>query len=292
MESFDGRVHINWYPGHMKKTKELLIASINLVDIILEVVDSRVPYSSKNPDINEIAKNKARILLLNKDDLAEVKITEKWVKYYESLGYVVLSISLLDPRAAQKIYYAIERVFEIKAKQIEEKGMKKRAIRLMIAGVPNSGKSTVINRLSGKKSTQTGDRPGVTKGKQWVRLKGNLEMLDTPGILWPKFEDDHVAKMLAFTGTIKDEVLEIEDIAYDLLEILKSKRIDLINKRYDYNFTGDEPTIEIMDKIAIKRGFITKGKEIDYERLSKTLLNEFRSGAIGRFSLEDPGDNI
>lgn len=288
MDSFDGRVHINWYPGHMKKTKELLATNITLVDVLVEVVDSRIPFSSKNPDIDSIAKNKPRILILNKDDLAEPRITEKWIKHYEAEGYIVINVSLLDSKAGSKIHSIIAKAFEPKSKQLEEKGMKQRAIRVMIVGVPNSGKSTVINRLSGKKSTPTGDRPGVTKGKQWVRLKGDLEMLDTPGILWPKFEDDHVAKMLAFTGTIKDTVLEMEDIAYELIETIKIRHLDAINRRYEMDFSGEEATIEMMDQIAKKRGFVTRGKEIDYERLSKTLLLEFRSGAIGRISLEDP----
>lgn len=288
MDSFDGRVHINWYPGHMKKTKELLATNITLVDVLVEVVDSRIPFSSKNPDIDSIAKNKPRILILNKDDLAEPRITEKWIKHYEAEGYIVINVSLLDSKAGSKIHSIIAKAFEPKSKQLEEKGMKQRAIRVMIVGVPNSGKSTVINRLSGKKSTPTGDRPGVTKGKQWVRLKGDLEMLDTPGILWPKFEDDHVAKMLAFTGTIKDTVLEMEDIAYELIETIKIRHLDAINRRYEMDFSGEEATIEMMDQIAKKRGFVTCGKEIDYERLSKTLLLEFRSGAIGRISLEDP----
>lgn len=282
------KMHINWYPGHMKKTKELLQINMKLVDAVVEVVDSRVPYASKNPDIDRIAGNKQRIIVLNKEDLAEQDKTSLWASYYERKGYLAAPFNSIGNLGADRIVQAIHKAFEPTKKKLEQKGMIARAPRIMIVGVPNSGKSTLINKLSGKKSAQTGDRPGVTKGKQWVRMRGNLEMLDTPGILWPKFEDEQVSLMLAFTGAIKEEVLNVEEVGFELIRFLQHHHFEKLLSRYELTLTDEAETIEIMNEIAVKRGFLVRGKEVDYLRTAKTVLNEFRSGQLGRISLEIP----
>lgn len=284
------RMHINWYPGHMKKTKELLQTNLSLVDIVVEVVDSRIPLASKNPDIDRIANNKPRIIVLNKEDLADPRETGKWISYYQKQGFIAISLNANNGNGIDRLISAIDKAYEPQKEKFLAKGMLNRPPRIMIVGIPNSGKSSLINKLTGRKSAQTGDRPGVTKGKQWVRVKGNLEMLDTPGILWPKFEDDRVAMLLAFTGAIKDDVLNIEEMGYQLLDYIIKYDSKLIEKRYSIEITDEDETINVMDKIALERKFILRGKEIDYLRTGQTILNEFRAGAIGKITLETPED--
>lgn len=284
------RMHINWYPGHMKKTKELLQTNLSLVDIVVEVVDSRIPLASKNPDIDKIANNKPRIIVLNKEDLADPRETGKWISYYQKQGFIAISLNANNGNGLDRLISAIDKAYEPQKEKFVAKGMLNRPPRIMIVGVPNSGKSSLINKLTGRKSAQTGDRPGVTKGKQWVRVKGNLEMLDTPGILWPKFEDERVAMLLAFTGAIKDDVLNIEEMGYQLLDYIIKYDSKLIEKRYSIEITDEDETINVMDKIALERKFIQRGKEIDYLRTGQTILNEFRAGAIGKITLETPED--
>ena len=286
------KLHINWYPGHMKKTKELLQSNLKLVDTIIEVVDARVPKSSKNPDIDRLAAGKSRVLVLNKEDLADAGTTAKWKKYYEQKGYIVVMFNATGNASADKITSAINQAFLPTKEKLEKKGMIARAPRVMIVGIPNSGKSTLINKLSGKKSTQTGDRPGVTKGKQWVRMRGNLEMLDTPGILWPKFEDDQVSLMLAFTGAIKDDILNIEEIGFEFIRFMQKNYFENLKERYDLKNAQDAETIELMNEIASNRGFLSKGKDIDYLRTAKTVLGEFRSGQLGKITLEQPDEAL
>lgn len=283
-------MHINWYPGHMKKTKELLESSLSLVDMVVEVVDARIPFASKNPDIDVIAGSKQRVIILNKEDLADPRMTQKWISYYEGKGYIAISLCANSGIGLDKLMSVINKAYEPKKKQLEAKGMIARPPRIMIVGVPNSGKSSLLNKLTGKKSANTGDRPGVTKGKQWVRLKGNLEMLDTPGILWPKFEDEHVAMMLAYTGAIKDDVLSLEEIGYQLLNYVKEYDYSQINKRYNIEFTDKDDTLEIMNEIAYERKFFLRKKEIDYLRTARTILQEYRAGMLGRITLEAPGE--
>lgn len=286
------KLHINWYPGHMKKTKELLQSNLKLVDTIIEVVDARVPKSSKNPDIDRLAAGKSRVLVLNKEDLADATTTAKWKKYYEQKGYIVVMFNATGNAGADKITSAINQAFLPTKEKLEKKGMIARAPRVMIVGIPNSGKSTLINKLSGKKSTQTGDRPGVTKGKQWVRMRGNLEMLDTPGILWPKFEDNQVSLMLAFTGAIKDDILNIEEIGFEFIRFMQKNYFENLKERYDLKNAQDAETIELMNEIASNRGFLSKGKDIDYLRTAKTVLGEFRSGQLGKITLEQPDEAL
>lgn len=282
------RMHINWYPGHMKKTKELLQNNLSIVDIVVEVVDSRIPLASKNPDIDKIANNKPRIIVLNKEDLAGPRETGKWISYYQKKGFIAISLNANNGNGIDRLISAIDKAYEPQKEKFISKGMLNRPPRIMIVGIPNSGKSSLINKLTGRKSAQTGDRPGVTKGKQWVRVKGNLEMLDTPGILWPKFEDDRVAMLLAFTGAIKDDVLNVEEIGYQLLDYIIKYDSSLVEKRYSIEIQEEDETINVMDRIALERKFILKGKEIDYLRTGQTILNEFRAGAIGRITLETP----
>lgn len=282
------RMHINWYPGHMKKTKELLQTSLSLVDIVVEVVDSRIPLASKNPDIDKIAANKPRIIVLNKEDLANPSMTGKWIDYYQKKGFIAIAMNASSGNGLDRLITAIDRAYSAQKEKFLSKGMINRAPRIMIVGIPNSGKSSLINKLTGRKSAHTGDRPGVTKGKQWVRVKGNLEMLDTPGILWPKFEDDRVAMLLAFTGAIKDDVLNVEEIGFQLLHRIKNMDHTLIEKRYGIEVDPEQETIEVMNAIAYERKFILRGKEIDYHRTGQTILNEFRAGLIGKVTLETP----
>ncbi|MFC4805505.1 ribosome biogenesis GTPase YlqF [Filifactor villosus] len=280
-------LHINWYPGHMKKTRELIRKNMSIVDVIVEVIDSRIPKSSKNPDIAELSGHKPTILLLNKEDLSDKEETKKWIEYYKNGGMTVLPFNGTTGEGMKELVKAVEEAFRPKLERLQERGLKNRSIRLMIAGIPNSGKSTLINRLAGRKSTQTGDRPGVTKGKQWVKLKGDLEMLDTPGILWPRFDDQEVALMLAFTGAIKDEVLDVEEIAFALLDRLKKRYPINLQERYGVEVDPDMETIVLMEEIAEKRGFILKGREIDYKRTADAILNDFREGKTGRITLEE-----
>ena len=205
----DDNLHINWYPGHMKKTKEMVQNNLKLVDVVIELLDARIPLSSKNPEIDKLAHNKPRVVVLNKSDLSDRAKLNKWISYYQSKGIKAIPVDTLKGSGVNKIVEECKNVTKEKMDALKEKGRKERAIRVMIVGVPNVGKSSLINKLTGRKSTQTGDRPGVTKGKQWVRLKGNLELLDTPGILWPKFEDQKIALNLAFTRAIKDEILDL-----------------------------------------------------------------------------------
>lgn len=280
-------MNINWYPGHMKKTKELLIKNLKLVDIVYEILDSRIPNSSKNPVIDNILQNKPRVIILNKRDLADEKANKFWLDYYNKNNTQVVLTNSLNNVGVNKISDITNKALHEKIKRLEQKGIKNKTVRAMIVGIPNVGKSTLINTLAKRKSAKTGNRPGVTKGNQWIKLKGNIELLDTPGILWPKFEDQDVALNLAFTGAIKDEVMDTETLCYKFIEKLANSHPDLIEKRYNVKVENSE-IIEIMDKIAINRGCIIKRNEIDYTRVSNLILDEFRKGVLGRITLEYP----
>jgi ribosome biogenesis GTPase A len=285
----DDNLHINWYPGHMKKTKELVRNNLKLVDVVVELLDARIPYSSKNPDIDKLAKDKPRVVILNKSDLADKAKLNKWINYYKERGIKAIPVDTMKGVGINKLIEECKNVTKEKMDALIEKGRKERPIRIMIVGVPNVGKSSIINKLTGRKSTVTGDKPGVTKGKQWVRLKGNLELLDTPGILWPKFEDQEVALNLAFSRAIKDEILDVETLALRLIENLMVIEPEKLKARYKLEELG-ETGLETMDMIGRKRGFITGRKELDYTRIAFTVLNEFRDGKIGQISLEVPED--
>lgn len=282
-------MNINWYPGHMKKTKDLLQSNLKLVDIVIELLDSRIPLSSKNPDIDKIIKDKPRVVLMNKSDLSNNNANKAWSKYYEEKKIPVVLINAIGSSGTDEIMNIINKVMNDKIKAKSGRGIINTSIRAMIVGIPNVGKSTLINSLAGRKGAKTGNRPGVTKGKQWVKLKGNIELLDTPGILWPKFDDQNVALNLAFTGAIKDEIMDIETLSLKLVERLMCIDKNLLEKRYDLTIQGNSP-LEVLDMIAIKRGCILKGREIDYTRVAHLILDEFRRGYIGRISLEYPED--
>ena len=285
----DDNLHINWYPGHMKKTKDLVRNNLKLVDVVVELLDARIPYSSKNPDIDKLSGNKPRVVILNKSDLADKNKLNRWINYYKEKGIKAIPVDTIKGSGLNKLIEECKNVTKDKMDALKDKGRKERPIRIMIVGVPNVGKSSIINKLTGRKSAVTGDKPGVTKGKQWVRLKGNLELLDTPGILWPKFEDKEVALNLAFSRAIKDEVLDVETLALKLIEKLMIIEPEKLKARYKLEELGETP-LETMDMIGRKRGFITGRKELDYTRIAFTVLNEFRDGKIGQISLEVPED--
>lgn len=285
----DDNLHINWYPGHMKKTKEMVQNNLKLVDVVIELLDARIPLSSKNPEIDKLAHNKPRVVVLNKSDLSDRAKLNKWISYYQSKGIKAIPVDTLKGSGVNKIVEECKNVTKEKMDALKEKGRKERAIRVMIVGVPNVGKSSLINKLTGRKSTQTGDRPGVTKGKQWVRLKGNLELLDTPGILWPKFEDQEVALNLAFSRAIKDEILDIDTLGLKFIEKLMEIEPEKLMARYKLTELGETP-LETMEMIGRKRGFILGRQELDYTRIALTVLNEYREGKIGQISLEEPAD--
>jgi len=271
----------------MKKTRDILQQNLGLADIVFELLDSRIPLSSKNPEIDKIIGKKNRIVILNKSDLSNEEANIKWINYYKEKNITAILANALNNFGTDKIIDEANNLMEDKLNLLKGRGVKNRAIRAMIVGVPNVGKSTLINALAGRKSAKTGNRPGVTKGKQWIKLKGNLELLDTPGILWPKFDDQMVGFNLAYTGAIKDEIMDIETLALKFIEKLITISPTALAKRYDVEVVDASP-LEIMDAIAIKRGCIIKGGEIDYSRVSHIVLDEFRRGIIGRITLELP----
>lgn len=285
----DDNLNINWYPGHMKKTKELVQNNLKMVDVVIELLDARIPYSSKNPQIDAIVGDKPRVVVLNKSDLANPSNLNKWVRYYEKKGIKAIPVSTTKGSGVNKIIEECKAVTKDMMDNLKAKGRKERAIRLMIVGIPNVGKSTLINKLMGRKTTVTGDKPGVTKCKQWVRLKGNMELLDTPGILWPKFEDQEVALNLAFSRAIKDEILDIDTLGLKFIEKLMEIEPEKLMARYKLTELGETP-LETMEMIGRKRGFILGRQELDYTRIALTVLNEYREGKIGQISLEEPSD--
>lgn len=274
--------NINWYPGHMKKTRELITQNLKLVDVVVEVVDSRIPISSRNPIIDELVKNKERIIALNKSDLADDSATVKWAKSLKNQGMYAVKIDCNSGRGVNELLKVLKNIEDRNNKDRE----RKKKLRIMIVGVPNVGKSTLINRLTGRKSAQTGNRPGVTKGKQWLTLKNGMQLLDTPGILWPKFEDYKVGINLAFCGSIKDEILPLDELALEFITWIMSRYPQNLKERYKLEEFSDTP-LETMEAIAMKRGFVMSGKRIDYERTARTILDEFRAGKIGNISLEE-----
>ncbi len=287
----DESLHINWYPGHMKKTKELVKNNLKLVDVVVELLDARIPFSSRNPDIDRFVGDKPRVVVLNKSDISDPNKLNQWVDYYKKRGIKAIPVDTLKGKGINKIIEECKNETKEKMEALIKKGRIERPIRIMIVGIPNVGKSSLINKLTGRKSTQTGDKPGVTKGKQWVKLKGNLELLDTPGILWPKFEDEEVALKLAFCRAIKDEVLDVDTLGLKLIEKLMEIEPEKLKERYKLNDLGQTP-LETMEMIGVKRGLILRRNELDYTRIATTVLNEFRDGKIGRITLETPRDMI
>lgn len=272
---------INWYPGHMKKTRELIKDNLKMVDAVIEVIDARIPLSSRNPIIDDMVGGKTRVIIMNKSDLADEAASENWINYFSKGNDKAICVDCISGSGIKKLMSVLT---DIQEERNSERAVK-RNLRMMIVGVPNVGKSSLINRLTGRKSAKTGDRPGVTRGKQWLTLKNGMQLLDTPGILWPKFEDPKAGIDLAFCGSIKDEILPVDELALELIKWLQDKYPKLLMERYKLEELGDEP-LDSMEMIAAKRGFIMSGKRIDYERTARTVLDEFRAGKIGRVTLE------
>lgn len=281
-------MNIQWYPGHMAKTKKMILENISLVDIVVELVDARIPYSSKNPDIDKFAKNKYRIIILNKSDLANEKSTKKWVDYFQQKGFKVILTNSINGRGLSEVTTVSRELMKEKIERDKARGRIYRPIRAMIVGIPNVGKSTFINKFVGKATTQTGDRPGVTKGKQWIKIKKDFELLDTPGILWPKFEDYQVALKLAFTGAIKDDTMDIQTLAHEFIGFIIKLDPQIIKQRYKINFDENSKPEEIFELIARARGFIMIGNNVDLLRTARILFDEFRGGKLGNLTLEIP----
>jgi ribosome biogenesis GTPase A len=277
-------MNVQWYPGHMTKARRQMQEDIKLIDLVIELVDARVPLSSRNPDIDELAKNKARLILLNKADLADAKQTEGWKAYFKEKGFGVVALDSRTRNAMKVISAAVQEACKEKVERDRRRGIKNRPIRAMVAGIPNVGKSTFINSFAGKACAKTGNRPGVTKGKQWIRLNKTMELLDTPGILWPKFEDQQVGERLACIGSIKDDILNLEELALKLIEYLTSHYPGVLEKRYGIPEEGT--TLELLEAIARERGCLKKGEELDYTRVSNLFFEDFRSGRLGSITLE------
>ncbi|MGL4484701.1 MAG: ribosome biogenesis GTPase YlqF [Anaerovoracaceae bacterium] len=274
---------INWYPGHMKKAVDLISNHLKLVDLVIEILDSRIPVSSKNPIIDEIIGSKPKVTILNKYDLADEEVNELWVKHIENRNVKAL---LTDCKSGKGLQKLISYLSDIQKQRNIDKKMN-RPLRIMVLGIPNVGKSSFINRMSGRQSTQIGNKPGVTKGKQWITIANGMQLLDMPGILWPKFEDINVGLKLSFCGSIKDEILDIEEVAFELLRELSETYPKNIIERYDFDSLNDN-TVELMEEIAEKRGFLKKGGLCDYNRTAYSIVQEFRGGRFGRISLERP----
>ena len=277
---------INWYPGHMTKARRMMEEDIKLVDLVIEIVDARIPLSSRNPDIDKLAKNKARIVLLNKSDLADDTVTDEWITYFKDKGFYCLKLNSRLNVSNRAVNNLITVACSAKIERDRARGIKNRSIKAMIVGIPNVGKSTFINSFTGRKSAKTGNKPGVTKGKQWIRLGKDIELLDTPGILWPKFDDKEVGLRLAFIGSINDEILSITDLAYELIKFLQLNYCQSLADRYNIN--DDDDSVHILEQIAEKRACIKKGGELDIDKAAALLLDDYRSGKLGRISLERP----
>lgn len=268
----------------MTKAKRQMQEDLKLIDLIIELVDARVPLSSRNPDIDQLGQNKSRLILLNKADLADERQNEAWKEYFQSKGFHVVKVDSRNGAGMKTIQNVIQEACKEKIERDRRRGIKNRPIRAMVAGIPNVGKSTFINTFAGKACAKTGNRPGVTKGKQWIRLNKNVELLDTPGILWPKFEDQEVGIRLAFVGSIKDDILNMEELALKLIDYLKERYTGLLEKRYGISEAGN--AVEILGDIAKARGCLKKGEELDYTKASGLLFDDFRGGKIGRITLE------
>jgi ribosome biogenesis GTPase A len=280
-------MNIQWFPGHMAKTRRLLTENLKLVDVVVELLDARIPASSKNPEIDSIVKNKPRLIVLNKSDMADPEISREWARWYKSKGMYIIFVDSIKGKGMNQLKNQLKVLMKDKFERDKQKGRIFRPIRTMIVGIPNVGKSTFINKIAGRAVAVTGDRPGVTKGKQWIRLNPEIDMLDTPGILWPKFDDKNTALNLAFTGAIKDEIYDVTEVAASLAEKLSKDYPGLLSDRYkleDENRKG----FRLLEAAGAKRGCILPGGEIDMQRIAVVMLDEFRGGKIGKITLEKP----
>ena len=285
----ENNMNIQWYPGHMTKTRRQMEADLKLVDAVCEIVDARIVISSRNPDIDSICGNKPRIVILNRLDLADPDATNRWVQYFKNKGMAAVATDCKSRKGIAAFTPAVRQLLHEKIQRDAAKGMSK-ALRIMVVGIPNVGKSTLINQISGRKGAKAENRPGVTRGKQWVTVDNGLLLLDTPGILWPKFEDPNVGMKLAYTGAVKDGIMDLEELACRLMELLWQRYPEKVKERYGIDCPAEMPGWELLQEAGKKRGYMLRGGEIDTERMAKVLLDEFRSGKLGRFTLEVPED--
>lgn len=283
-------MNYQWYPGHMTKAKRMMQENIKLIDLVIELVDARIPMSSRNPDIDELGRNKSRLLLLNKSDLADEAANKRWTAYFKARGLHVLEINAKSGQGLRAIQGIVREACREKIERDRKRGILNRPIRAIVVGIPNVGKSTFINSFAGKACTKTGNKPGVTKGKQWIRLNRELELLDTPGILWPKFESREVGRNLALIGSINDEILQMTELAGDLLGILLAGYRSMLAERYRTDIPEDASVTDVLAHICEARKCYRKGQEPDYEKASQLLIDDFRSGRLGRITLELPQD--
>lgn len=279
-------MHFQWYPGHMTKAKRQMQEDMKLIDLVIELVDARIPLSSRNPDIDELGRQKARLILMNKADLADEEQTRKWTEFFQGRGYFVMKLDARARGGMKKISDVITEACREKIERDRKRGIKNRPVRAMVVGIPNVGKSTFINTYAGKACAKTGNKPGVTKGKQWIKLNKNVELLDTPGILWPKFEDQRVGLYLALVGSIKDEILNVDELSLELIQLLKETYPGVLADRYE--LSEEAPYAEILKQIAENRKCVKKGNELDYSKAAALLMDEFRSGRLGKITLEFP----
>ena len=278
-------MNVQWYPGHMTKAKRQMQEDIRLIDLVIELLDARAPLASRNPDIDTLTGQKSRLILLNKADLADEKQNQSWKQYFQGKGLPVVCVDSRSRSGMKEIAAAIEEACREKRERDKRRGIQNRPIRAMIAGIPNVGKSTFINSFAGRATAKTGNKPGVTKGKQWIRLNKNVELLDTPGILWPKFDDRETGILLAMVGSVKDDILNLEELSLNLLEKLRNLYPGILKKRYDITEEVSDP-LELLEAVAKARGCLKKGDELDYARASSLLFDDFRSGRLGRITLE------
>lgn len=281
-------MQLQWYPGHMTKAKRMMQEDIRLIDLVIELVDARIPLSSRNPDIDQLGKNKFRLIILNKADLVSEKSNAAWTEYFKNKGYFVVQLDSRSRAGMKQVNAVIEKACQEKFERDRKRGILNRPVRAMVVGIPNVGKSTFINSFAGKACTKTGNKPGVTKGKQWIRLNKNVELLDTPGILWPKFDDQKVGLRLALIGSINDEVLNIHELSMELIRYVKEMYPGVLNRRYGIEESGSPDVI--LSGIAEARMCIKKGGEPDYDKAAALVLDEFRSGILGKITLELPED--
>ena len=281
-------MNIQWYPGHMTKTRRMIAEQIKHVDAVCEIVDARIPVSSRNPDVDELTAGKPRMIVLNRVDQADPAETKKWAAAFRAQGYAVLEANAKGGAGTERFAAAVRELLRDKLAAYAEKGQVGRTVRVMVLGIPNVGKSTFINKVAKRKTAKAEDRPGVTRAKQWVPVDAALELLDTPGILWPKFDDPQVGMMLAYTGAVKDDVIDTETLAFHLMELLAKEYPDAIRERYKIEIPEEFDPWDLVEAAGRKRGFLISGGEVDTERMAKVLLDEYRSCKLGRFTLETP----
>ncbi len=280
-------MNFQWYPGHMTKAKRQMQEDMKLIDLVIEIIDARIPMSSRNPDFDSLAKNKSRLILLNKADLADEACSEQWISYFKQKGFYIVKANAKSGNGLKKINSVVAKACKEKIERDRKRGILNRPVRAMVVGIPNVGKSTFINSYAGKACTKTGNRPGVTKGKQWIRLNKNLELLDTPGILWPKFEHQTIGQHLAFIGSMNDELLSKEELAYELIDLLNSLYPGLLAEHYGIEPSSTAPP-EQLKEIALRRNCFLKGQEIHYEKAANLLFDDFRNGRLGKVTIERP----